>query len=1083
MGNQTDAVKHSTFEATFAERAKNASHPLTSYLLRLMELKQSNLCLSADVTSVRELLNLADKIGPSIVVLKTHYDLVSGWDFHPETGTGAKLGALAKKHGFLIFEDRKFGDIGNTVQLQYTAGTARIIDWAHIVNINMVPGKAGVTALSEAAAKWRSRVNYQVRTSVSVGTPLSEQFDDAEESAEVQAERRESLSPLEAPSSGFYREQDGRKGSIVSVTTVTQSFEPVDSPRFPTGTAQGDELFYAGIEEPPFERGLLILAQMSSKGNFMNAEYTQACVEAARENKDFVMGFISQETLNTESSDSFVCMTPGCQLPPEGQEENGIVDGDGLGQQYNTPTKLVGLCGTDIIIVGRGIIKASSPQAEAERYRNRAWKACDRGLPCANCISRGKESSCRYETGKPVARAHTGPSGERPPEGTSRTERVVDLGYTHQNGASTLDVLRRIDNASDGERLASLAAEQGTSSAGRYKALIRQLPARTYVEDLVGFYFQDINWQYFGIIFRELMAKWYSVPFAVFANGLEPMLREFPALVFEMSAYLFEKFESLKYADMTFDDLAMDYSESGAAILSLLGKRQMTLIAPLAGWFLKNCGMSWHQLGSAIRDAQEIGMHRDEKDPHPGPHDTIEESLEKRIWITLLSWDIHMGSVLGRTPQCDLGTVSVTLPVDVMPSTEGRRMPLIPRPDDTPPTPLTRSIWSFKLIQPLRDIIGLEKQGPFPKDFSHRSLQEMEAQIPAPLRMHNPDTRFDHLPECRWLPLTRPTLPQTLHFGKLALHRPYIFTRASSRLEALKASFGMLEAQKQYFAVLNPSHHRMFSLFYGTFDAHTEMFDEALQHFEWASDRFEKMAGRNQLARSATSVLNTLHMRLKHEPTPAPNSEVSSSSASSGLTSSASSNTSLTPGSSISNIGGKGPLRESGADGQNGGSVANGGSHDIGTGFDIFGSTDWSLPADFDLGSIIPMYPIGDLAMNDLTGFFGDTGSHTTSMGWAATGPAGADLLAFDQPQQIPTNGTHSTIENGGSSAPNVVSNIISGNYETGISGHPAQGRYQSQSGNGDAPWQFGGDFGNDTVWNLFNQIPWPANSASSTTS
>ncbi|KXJ89628.1 orotidine-5'-phosphate decarboxylase [Microdochium bolleyi] len=375
MSTQTDPPRHPTLLATFAERAKNVSHPLTSYLLRLMELKQSNLCLSADVTSVRELLTLADKIGPSIVVLKTHYDLVSGWDFHPETGTGARLGALAKKHGFLIFEDRKFGDIGSTVQMQYTAGSARIIDWAHIVNINMVPGKAGVSALSEAAAKWRSRVNYQVRTSVSVGTPLSEQFDDVEDSAEVQAERKESLSPLEAPPSGFYREQDGRKGSIVSVTTVTQSFEPVDSPRLPNGTTHGDELLFAGIEEPPFERGLLILAQMSSKGNFMNAEYTQACVEAARENKDFVMGFISQETLNSEAGDSFVSMTPGCQLPPEGEEENGVVEGDGLGQQYNTPSKLVGLCGSDIIIVGRGIIKASSPQAEAERYRSRAWKA------------------------------------------------------------------------------------------------------------------------------------------------------------------------------------------------------------------------------------------------------------------------------------------------------------------------------------------------------------------------------------------------------------------------------------------------------------------------------------------------------------------------------------------------------------------------------------------------------------------------------------------------------------------------------------------------------------------------------------
>ncbi|KAI1102011.1 Orotidine 5'-phosphate decarboxylase [Jackrogersella minutella] len=362
---------HPTFRASFAERAKNASHPLANYLFRLMELKKSNLCLSADVTSARELLTLADRIGPSIVVLKTHYDLVAGWDYHPQTGTGAKLGALARRHGFLIFEDRKFGDIGSTVQLQYTGGTARIIDWAHIVNVNMIPGKAAVTALQQAAARWRSRVNYEVRTSVSVGTPVSDSFDE-------EAEESSTLSPPTAQkelasTSGLHN--NGRKGSIVSITTLTQSFEPVDSPRFGNSIAEGDELVYAGIEEPPWERGLLILAQMSSAGNLMTKEYTQACVEAAREHKDYVMGFISQETLNSQPTDAFISMTPGCQLPPEADEEEIDFGGDGLGQQYNTPSKLVGLNGSDIIIVGRGILKAASPQVEAERYRRKAWKA------------------------------------------------------------------------------------------------------------------------------------------------------------------------------------------------------------------------------------------------------------------------------------------------------------------------------------------------------------------------------------------------------------------------------------------------------------------------------------------------------------------------------------------------------------------------------------------------------------------------------------------------------------------------------------------------------------------------------------
>lgn len=358
---------HPTLKATYASRAATATHPLNAYLFKLMDLKASNLCLSADVATARELLYFADKIGPAIVVLKTHHDMVSGWDFHPETGTGAKLAALARRHGFLIFEDRKFGDIGNTVELQYTSGSARIIEWAHIVNVNMVPGKASVTSLANAASRWLERYPCEVRTSVTVGTPTTDQFEEEEEEEQA-VDPNQELPPVS-------RREDGRKGSIVSVTTVTQKYESAMSPRMNKSISEGDEMLFPGIEEAPLERGLLILAQMSSQGNFMNGAYTQACVEAAREHKDFVMGFVAQETLNTRDDDAFVHMTPGCQLPPRGEANGTALKGDGKGQQYNTPSDIIGVAGSDIAIVGRGIIKANDPFEEAERYRSAAWKA------------------------------------------------------------------------------------------------------------------------------------------------------------------------------------------------------------------------------------------------------------------------------------------------------------------------------------------------------------------------------------------------------------------------------------------------------------------------------------------------------------------------------------------------------------------------------------------------------------------------------------------------------------------------------------------------------------------------------------
>lgn len=51
-------------------------HPLASKLLTIMQEKQSNLCVSADVMSSEELLQLAASLGPSICLLKTHIDIL-----------------------------------------------------------------------------------------------------------------------------------------------------------------------------------------------------------------------------------------------------------------------------------------------------------------------------------------------------------------------------------------------------------------------------------------------------------------------------------------------------------------------------------------------------------------------------------------------------------------------------------------------------------------------------------------------------------------------------------------------------------------------------------------------------------------------------------------------------------------------------------------------------------------------------------------------------------------------------------------------------------------------------------------------
>ena len=110
-------------------------------LRNIIQIKDTRICLAADVSSVEELLEIADTLGPYICILKLHYDIIP--QFH-EKKCGDKLIELRKKHNFLIWEDRKYADIGSIMEKQIRLN---VIPWANIVSVHALPGLESLKAI------------------------------------------------------------------------------------------------------------------------------------------------------------------------------------------------------------------------------------------------------------------------------------------------------------------------------------------------------------------------------------------------------------------------------------------------------------------------------------------------------------------------------------------------------------------------------------------------------------------------------------------------------------------------------------------------------------------------------------------------------------------------------------------------------------------------------------------------------------------------------------------------------------------------------------------------------------------------
>jgi len=119
----------SSHQKSYGQRAADHSNPAAQLLLHTIERKKSNLAVSVDLTKSSDFLKVIDVVGPYVCLIKarkadrfnpsdanslhlfelqTHIDILE--DFTLDVIERLKL--LSAKHDFVVFEDRKFADIG-----------------------------------------------------------------------------------------------------------------------------------------------------------------------------------------------------------------------------------------------------------------------------------------------------------------------------------------------------------------------------------------------------------------------------------------------------------------------------------------------------------------------------------------------------------------------------------------------------------------------------------------------------------------------------------------------------------------------------------------------------------------------------------------------------------------------------------------------------------------------------------------------------------------------------------------------------------------------------------------------------------
>ncbi|KAI5814655.1 fungal-specific transcription factor domain-containing protein [Pyronema omphalodes] len=512
---------------------------------------------------------------------------------------------------------------------------------------------------------------------------------------------------------------------------------------------------------------------------------------------------------------------------------------------------------------------------------HRRKQKCDRQQPCGNCTVRSASHLCHYESTKPTEK--DGETAERSKSPVETTPLTVDTsdGFGYLNSGNTAaEVLEKLDL----DAIPSPLSAPELTETSNYTRILSLIPPRPYASLLIRNFFAECNWLYSSVqlsSFESLLESFYES-----TSSLSPgpqQLSQFPALLLQVCAISlqmlprehFRQISQLCLGKEDFGALSSRYSNAAIEMAQILGRHKSTL-PRVQTWFLRASWLksegraveSWHALGQAIREAQEVGLHK----ATTVLGDQIRAEEGRRVWVNLYTWDRFMSIILGRPTLINDRHCTVPPPIDC----DLTISPLVPRSPLDPPTSFTERLLDYELAHIINSIDELSTNDIAALESLHSKLEALSDLYPPALAIQNRDTRHDD--KIPFLAIQAELLKGSYHCLVVGIHRPFIFTRTKSRRIIVDSGLEVLKSQERLFEGLREHLHTLYTLNFFTFDpavlisavlitspssldSHT--IDAALTHLHRAQDRLSIIGRRVKLAEKGASVLKLLIKKAK----------------------------------------------------------------------------------------------------------------------------------------------------------------------------------------------------------------------------